>query len=102
MSWECPDDWKINPIYKPASEGMLVALLFGCAARWQHIRAPYFRRCNASGKLIWPFQKGWTGVVATKMPEDIEYGINNEKVGKFAVAWLTDKEYLIQKLKGNI
>ena len=102
MSWECPDDWKINPVYETCSEEMLVSLLFGGAKHFRQVKAPWFRRCNASGKLIWPFQRSWTGVVATKMPVDLEYGMNNEKMGKFACAWLTEDQYLMQKLKGNI
>jgi len=99
MKWKCPNDWKYIPGMKPATEGMMLALVLGDAARFRQVRAPWFRRCNASGKLIWPFQKGWTGVVAISHGN---YDSGAPKGGSYAIAWLNNDQYLIQKLKGNI
>ena len=99
VSWKCPEDWKYIPEMEPATEGMLMALLFGDHKRWCQIRSPWFRRCNASGKWIWPFQKAWFGVVAIN--HRYISGMEERK-GSYIVAWLTEDQYVIQKLKGNI
>ena len=100
MIWKCPEDWVCVPGMIPATEGMLMALLFGDVARWRQVRAPWFRRCNASGKWIWPMQTGWTGVVGIKHGN--RDSLDNKAKGSYSIAWLSIDQYLIQKLKGNI
>ena len=84
-----------------ASEGMLMSMLFSGRKRFRPVHAPWFRRCNASGKWIWPFQKGWYGVVAIV---HTDYNTYNSPAagGSYKEVWLNDDQYLIQKLKGNI
>ena len=101
MTWKCPDDWKHMPETLDATDGTLMALLFAGAKRFRQVRAPWFRRCNASGKWIWPLQKGWTGVVAIKHADSLAYGHVSGK-GSYKIVWLNADQYLIQKLKGNI
>lgn len=93
--WRCPEDWVHKPEMQACSGGHLISILFGNEKRWNYIRTPELRRCNASGKIIWPYQKAWRGVVATIHMED-----TNE--AGYKMAWLTDEQYMIQKLKGNI
>lgn len=69
-------------------------MMFGERKRWETVRAPWFRKCNASDKWIWPLQKAWLGA-ATKP-------VNFTHESMFTTVWLTDEQYVIQKLKGNI
>ncbi len=97
MKWKCPKDWKHVPENQPASDGMLMGLI--CRDKnWHQNRSIRFRRCNASGKTIWPFQKAWFGVVAINHHETPD----GRKGSYAAVAWLNEDQYVLQKLKGNI
>jgi len=100
MNWACPIDWKHIPEMKPASENMLFVLMFEDTRRWRKIRNFQFRRCNASGNWIWPLQKAWFGVVAVNT--HLKYDSGAPKGGSYAVAWLNDDQFIIQKLKGII
>ena len=101
MNWRCPDDWKHIPDAQEASEGMMMTMLFGVHPRFQHIRNLSFRRCNASGKWIWPLQMAWCGVVGIKPAQHLAYP-DQTKSGAYKVVWLNEDQYLVQKLKGNI
>jgi len=103
MGWKCPEDWKYIPKMEPASDGMLMSILFSDHKRWRTMKSPWFRRCNASGKWIWPLQKCWYGVVAIGHTTDPAYGYGTERAaGSYAIAWLNEDQFIIQKLKGNI
>ena len=94
----CPDYWKVAPERIKASENMMFCLVFE-SNRWRSLRTPWVRRCNASGKYIWPFQKAWHGYMA------IRHNIarsDHGRGGSFADVWLTDKSYIMEKLKSNI
>ncbi len=100
MNWECPSDWKYVPELKPASAGMIMGIIFNGDNRWQKQRNTWFRRCNASGKWIYPGRMMWVGVVTFKTPGDnIELVIDR---CSYSVAYLTENEYLVQKLKRAI
>ena len=101
MNWKCPDDWKHLPEAQEASDGTIIAMLFGGQPRWQHIRNLSFRRCNASGKWILPLQKAWCGVFGARPTQYLAYA-DQKRIGSYIVVWLNEDQYLIQKLKGNI
>jgi len=69
-------------------------MLFEGDKQWRTSRLLWFRKCNASGKWIWPLQKAWVGAATTTIKFTHE--------SMFAIVWLTDEQYVIQKLKGNI
>lgn len=100
MSWKCPDYWVIPPKAETASEGMLMAILFGDAKRFRAVRPHWFKRCNASGKLIWPFQKAYVGVVSLKT--NASWAVENGRAGHYKIAWLTEKQYVIERLRDNV
>lgn len=98
MTEECTVDWKCIPEKRNASDGMLITLMFGGGRNFQNIRVRWFRRCNASGTWMWPGQMAWRGVI------NIVHGSPDSSItgGSFRIAWLTEDQYLVQKLKGNI
>lgn len=96
MSWSYPIDWPVEPKWQHMAvpESILKAMLFNGGKQWKSWRLPWFRKCNASGKWIWPMQKAWLGVVTTTQKFTHE--------SMFTRVWLTKDQYVIQKLKGNI
>jgi len=99
MNWKCPDDWAIRPKHTKAAEGMMFSLMFSGMKRWNYLRTPWFRKCNKSGKWIWPYQKAWHGVVSLV---NAPYDSGAHRGGSFALAWLKEEHFLVEKLKGTI
>jgi len=96
-AWQWPDEWVIPPKSMPATDGIIMAAVFSSDQRFKLVRTSMFRRCVASGRYIWPFQKAWVGIIILRYAR-----IAMEDPGAYTIAWLSEDQYIIQKLKGNI
>jgi len=94
--WKWSEEW-VPPQSKPATDGIIMAAVFSSDQRFKLVRTLVFRRCVASGKYIWPFQKAWVGILILRYAR-----VAMEDPGAYAIAWLNEDQYIIQKLKGNI
>ena len=101
MTWDGPSHWKVRPKGKPCGDGTMMGIIFGELRTWKKVRKWSFRRCNASGKIIWPGQEAWWAIVTVRHPFD-EAITGKREGGMYKAAWLVEDQYLIEKLKGNI
>lgn len=92
-----PSDWVIPAKPLLANDGMIMAVIFGNKKGFRLVRSLVFQRCVVSGKYIWPFQKVWIGMIIISYARTAM-----EDPGSYAVACISEEQYVIQKLKGNV